>query len=117
VLFRSLGTKEAAVMPFALGRETWYDWSDLVSILRTNQNPITMASVIEILDQIRPECDFRGSQDFLGDGMLDSFDMVVLVAELEKAYSISIDGTDILPENFQNLAAIQALLGKYGVTA
>jgi hypothetical protein len=38
------------------------------------------------------------------------------VSALDKEFVISIDGTDILPENFQDLASIQALLAKYGVT-
>ena len=46
--------------------------------------------------------------------MLDSFDMVTLVAALDKNYGISIQGTDIVPENFQNLQTIEALLRKTG---
>jgi acyl carrier protein len=47
--------------------------------------------------------------------MLDSFDMVTLVAALDKTYGISISGVEIVPENFKNLKAIETLLGKYGV--
>ena len=46
--------------------------------------------------------------------MLDSFDMVTLVAALDKNYGVSIQGTDIVPENFQNLQTIAALLRKNG---
>jgi len=74
-----------------------------------------MKSVADILKEIRPEFDFSASNDFLADGMLDSFDMVTLVAALDKNYSISIQGTDIVPENFQNLQSIEALLRKSGV--
>jgi acyl carrier protein len=74
-----------------------------------------MKTIEEILKEIRPEFDFTTSEDFIGDGMLDSFDVVTLVSELDKTYGISIDGVDILPEHFQNLAAIRALLEKYGV--
>jgi acyl carrier protein len=74
-----------------------------------------MRKTIDILNGIRPECAFATSQNFLAEGLLDSFDMVMLVSEFEKEYSISIDGTDIVPENFHSLASIQALLGKYGV--
>lgn len=73
-----------------------------------------MKTIETILAEIRPEFDFSTSQDFIGDGMLDSFDMTVLVLELEKAFSISIEGIDILPENFKNLAAIGKLLKRYG---
>ena len=47
--------------------------------------------------------------------MLDSFDMVTLVATLDKTYGISIQGTDIVPENFKNLQTIEALLRQCGV--
>jgi acyl carrier protein len=74
-----------------------------------------MKSVVEILKEIRPEFDFTTSDDFIGDGMLDSYDMVTLVATLDKTYGISISGVEIVPENFKNLKAIETLLGKYGV--
>ena len=74
-----------------------------------------MNALAELLQGIRPEFDFTTSRDFLADGMLDSFDMVTLVAALDKTYGISIAGVDIVPEHFQNLDAIAALLRKYGV--
>ena len=75
-----------------------------------------MSTVLDILAQIRPEFDFSQSSDFFEDGMLDSFDLVTLVSELDKAYGISIDGLHIVPENFQNVAAIEALLSRNGVS-
>ncbi len=74
-----------------------------------------MKSLPEILKEIRPEFDFTTSNNFMEDGMLDSFDMVTLVSTLDKTYGISIQGTDIVPENFQNLQTIEALLRKCGV--
>ena len=74
-----------------------------------------MKPIAEILKEIRPEFDFTASNDFLADGMLDSFDMVTLVATLDKTFGISIPGTDIVPENFQNIGALEALLRKCGV--
>ncbi len=41
--------------------------------------------------------------------------MVTLVSALDKNFNISIQGTDIVPENFQNLQTIEALLRKNGV--
>jgi acyl carrier protein len=74
-----------------------------------------MKTLIDVLVEIRPESDFRGSRDFLADGMLDSFDMMTLVATLDQTYGISITGVDILPEPFKNLDSLGALLRKYGV--
>ncbi len=73
-----------------------------------------MKTIVEILKEIRPEFDFAVSSDFIADGMLDSFDVVTLVAALDKNYGISINGVDIVPENFKNTQAIEALLRKNG---
>ena len=75
-----------------------------------------MSKVPAILSGIRPEFDFTQSQDFFEDGLLDSFDLVTLVSALDEAYGISIDGMDIVPENFGDVAAIEALLTRNGVT-
>jgi acyl carrier protein len=71
--------------------------------------------IVGLLQEIRPESDFAASRDFLGDGLLDSFDMIALVAALDAVFRVSIEGVDIVPQNFQNLDAIAALLRKYRV--
>lgn len=68
--------------------------------------------IIEILKEIRPEFEFEGVDNFFDEGMLDSFDLMTLVATLDERFSIKIDGTDILPENFANVDAIVALIEK-----
>lgn len=73
--------------------------------------------ILSILSRIRPEFDFQKSTSFVDDGMLDSFDIVNLVTELDETYSISIEGIDIVPENFANLDTIKILLVKNGVHA
>jgi acyl carrier protein len=75
---------------------------------------ITMECVFRILRGIRPESEFYGVDDFFSRGMLDSFDLTTLVFALEERFGISIDGTDIVPENFRSAEAIVSLLTKYG---
>lgn len=71
--------------------------------------------IIKILTDIRPEFDFtQEGLDFIEEGMLDSFDLITLVSELDRTFGISIDGIDILPENFCSVEAIAALLMKNG---
>lgn len=71
--------------------------------------------IIKILTELRPEFDFtQEGVNFIEEGMLDSFDMVNLVSELDSTFGISIDGVDILPENFSTVDAIVALLVKNG---
>ena len=69
-----------------------------------------MEQILSILAAIRPECDFTGCQDFIGQGLLDSLDIIALVAELEDRFGICIEGQDIVPENFKNLEALGAFL-------
>lgn len=72
--------------------------------------------ILNFLSEIRPELDFSRSSNFVDDGLLDSFDIVQLVVSLDNEYGISIDGLDILPENFSSVKNITQLLIKNGVT-
>lgn len=70
--------------------------------------------IIRILTELRPEFDFNQNINFIEEGMLDSFDIVNLVSELDSTFGISIDGVDIIPENFSSVEAIKNLLLKNG---
>lgn len=70
--------------------------------------------IIKILTELRPEFDFTQDVNFIEEGMLDSFDIVTLVSDLDATFGISIDGVDILPENFATVEAIENLLKKNG---
>jgi acyl carrier protein len=76
-----------------------------------------MSKVSDILADIRPEVDFSQANDFFEEGLLDSFDLVTLVSELDRAYGISIDGLEIIPENFASVAKIEALVARHGATS
>lgn len=70
--------------------------------------------IIKILTELRPEFDFTEDVNFIEEGMLDSFDVVNLVTDLDSTFGISIDGVDILPENFSSVESIEKLLIKNG---
>lgn len=69
--------------------------------------------IIQILTDLRPEFDFtQEGVNFIEEGMLDSFDMVALVSELDSQFGISIDGIDIVPENFGTVDDIIAVINR-----
>ena len=70
--------------------------------------------IVEILTDLRPEFDFNEEVNFIEEGMLDSFDVVSLVDELESQFNIKINGTDVIAENFSSLDKIEALVKKSG---
>lgn len=70
--------------------------------------------IIEILTELRPEFDFTENVDFIEEGMLDSFDVVTLVDELQEQFDVKIDGVDIISSNFSSIEKIEELLKKSG---
>lgn len=76
---------------------------------------VKMEIIFKMLEELRPEFDFRDSDNFIEDGYLDSFDLVTLISMIEEKFEISIDGLDIIPENFESAEKIQELIKKNGV--
>lgn len=70
--------------------------------------------IFEILNEIKPEQNFYDSDNYIDDGMLDSFDIIELISMLEEKFDIVIDGMDIIPEYFSNVKQIERLVRKSG---
>ena len=56
-----------------------------------------MEKLMEILKGIRPEVDFEKEEALIDDAVLDSFDLVSLIGELNDAFQIEISFDDIDP--------------------
>ncbi len=69
--------------------------------------------IMEILKNLDNGEAFENSENFIDDGLIDSYQMVEIVDELESEFDIEISGRDIIPDNFVNLAAIETLVAKY----
>ena len=69
----------------------------------------TKEKVTAVLQKINSDIK-NDDTDLLAAGLLDSFDIVNLVSQLEEAFTVEIEPTDIVPENFRTVAAIAALM-------
>lgn len=69
-----------------------------------------METLLKILAELRPDVEFEGNKELVDGGELDSFDIVSLVGELCEAYEIEIGADEIVPENFNSVEAIMALV-------
>lgn len=69
-----------------------------------------MEQVLEILQEIKPTLDFETEKALIDDALLDSFDIISIVNELNDAFEIEITVADLLPENFNSAEAIWALV-------
>ena len=62
--------------------------------------------VLEILLDIRPDVDFENEKLLIDDKVLDSFDIISIISDLNEAFNIDINVDDLVPENFNTLDAI-----------
>ena len=69
-----------------------------------------MDKLMKILWEINPDIDFETEDALIDGGMLDSFDIVTLVAEIDDAFGTEIPAEALIPENFNSAKAIFALI-------
>ena len=69
-----------------------------------------MEKVIEILTELHPEVDFNTAEDLIDDGVLDSLDIVSIVAAIDTEFGVVIPAEEIVPENFNSACAIFELI-------
>lgn len=66
--------------------------------------------LMEILKGLRPDVDFEGADSLIDDGILDSFDLVSLLGEINDVFDVEVSFDDIEPENFNSVDAMTALI-------
>lgn len=72
-----------------------------------------MKKVLDIMKNVVKGVDFEEDANFIDEELIDSFDIIELISAIEDEYGIEIAGEDITPENFENIASIEALIDKY----
>ena len=65
-----------------------------------------MDQLMEILTEVNADIDFENCDTLVDDGILDSFDIVSIVGELNDTFDIEITPVDITPENFNSAEAM-----------
>lgn len=68
--------------------------------------------IIEILEDIKSGVDYESGVNLIKDGILTSLKIFSLVSALEDAFDIEIGADLLLPENFETVDAIEALVSK-----
>lgn len=69
-----------------------------------------MEKLLEILKGIRPDVDFANETALIDDGILDSFDVVSIISELDDAFGVQVRITELDPENFNSAESIWKLV-------
>lgn len=71
-----------------------------------------MNTLRSILEELHPEVDFDREGELVDRGILDSFDMVTIMAEIDGELDIAIPAEEMTRENFNSLQALQALVSR-----
>lgn len=66
--------------------------------------------IVEILTDLVPDFEEREDVKLLDDGILDSFDIVTLVMDLNDEFDVDIDVLDLTEENFNTIDGIEELI-------
>ena len=69
-----------------------------------------MEEVLDILRELYPEVDFHSEKRLVDDGILDSMDIVSIIAEISDNFDVAITARDIVPENFNSAQALYELI-------
>ena len=69
-----------------------------------------METLLELLNDLYPDLDVANVTDFIDGEIMDSFDIVSLVASIDDEFGVTIPAEEMLPENFNSAEALYGLI-------
>jgi len=69
-----------------------------------------MSVLLEILQEMHEDIDFKTHKTLIDDKVIDSFDIITLIAEIDDRIGVTIPAEELIPENFNSFDAINALI-------
>lgn len=73
---------------------------------------MAMEKLLAILKDIRPDVDFENETELIDNGILDSFDVVSIISEIDDVFGVQIRINELDPENFNSAENICTLITK-----
>lgn len=69
-----------------------------------------METIVSLLEELKSGVDFASRTDLVDSRVLDSLTILALVSDLEDAFDITIPAVEIVPQNFNSVAGILAMV-------
>ena len=69
-----------------------------------------MEALLKILTNLHPEVDFETSTDLVDGKIIDSFDIVSIISEINDEYDVVIPAEEIVTDNFNSAQALYELI-------
>lgn len=71
-----------------------------------------MEKLLEILEDLNPDVDFKTEEQLIDNGLLDSMAILSLVSDLEDEFDVEITPVELVPANFNSAAAMWKMIQK-----
>ena len=68
--------------------------------------------ILKILKEFRPDIQAENREDLVDAGVLDSLDIVNIVAEMESVFDVAIPVEEVVPENFNSVSAMEKMINR-----
>ena len=69
-----------------------------------------MEALLNILSELHPDVDFETCTTLIDDKILDSFDIITIISEINEEFDVVIPAEEIVPENFNSAQALHELV-------
>lgn len=69
-----------------------------------------MDELMTLLKGVRADVDFENETALIDDGVLDSFDVVSIISEIDDVFGVQIRVAELDPSNFNSIQAIWDLI-------
>lgn len=69
-----------------------------------------MDELIEILEDIKPDVDYKNCENLIDGHYLDSLSIISLVAEIEDEFDVTVPAVEIVPKNFNSIKALWSMI-------
>mgnify|MGYP002623920706 CR=1 FL=1 len=70
----------------------------------------TLQTIIGILSDLHEDIDFTAEDQLIDKKILDSFDIITVITEINSEFDVAIPADKIIPENFNSAQALAALV-------
>ena len=71
-----------------------------------------MEELLDILTGLHPDVDYDSCTTLVDDKILDSFDIITIISEIDNVFDVAVPAEEIIPENFNSAEAIYNLIQK-----
>ena len=79
-------------------------------LMRAVNHTGVMEKLLQILTELHSDVDFENHTTLIDDSVLDSFDIITIVGEVDSVFDVQIPADKLVPENFNSAAALWKLI-------